>query len=118
MLYAYFPILIAILLSIAFGIFALFIGRLLSPSRPYSAKLNTYECGFESFGTARLPFNIKYARIAILFIIFDIETAFLFPWAVSLRQVGLPALLGVLFFIAILSIGFIYEWKQGALEWT
>lgn len=117
MLEAYLPILVAIIFSAFLGGLALVIGRLISPHRPYTAKLETYECGFPTFGDARLPFDMRYYRIAILFIIFDIETAFLFPWAVSLRQVGLPALLAMLFFLGLLAIGFIYEWKKGALEW-
>src|SRR6186713_1501956 len=114
---SYLPILMFIIFGVLLGILALIIGRLISPYHPYQAKSETYECGFPTFGDARLPFDMKYYRIAILFIIFDIETAFLFPWALSFRHIGFSALLVMLPFIGILLVGFIYEWKKGALEW-
>jgi NADH-quinone oxidoreductase subunit A len=118
MTYPYFPIFVFILVGFLLGIAAFTIGKLLSPSRPYPAKQAAYECGFEPFETAHLPFDIRYYRIAILFIIFDLETVFLFPWAVSLRQIGLPGFWAMAGFLGILLIGFVYEWKKGALEWV
>jgi len=118
MLASYFPILVFIIVSLFLGLLALMIGRILGPHNPYAAKQETYECGFPSFGDARLPFEMRYYRIAILFIIFDLETIFLFPWAISFRQIGLQGLLTMGVFLGILLVGFIYEWKKGALEWV
>jgi NADH-quinone oxidoreductase subunit A len=118
MLSPYFPILLFIVFAIILGLVALSIGALISPSRPYAAKLATYECGFPTFGEAQLPMDIRYYRIAILFIIFDIETIFLIPWALSFRQLGSVALIAIAPFLAILLVGFAYEWKRGALEWN
>ena len=117
MLQHYFPILIFILFGLFVGVSALSISRLTAPNRPDAAKLSPYECGFPGVSDARLPFDIRYYLVAILFIIFDLETAFLFPWAVSLRHIGLPGLAAMGIFIGLLLIGFIYEWKKGALEW-
>jgi NADH-quinone oxidoreductase subunit A len=114
---SYLPILVFIGFGMALGLVALGIGRLISPYHPYAAKSAAYECGFPNFGDARLPLDIRYYRTAILFIIFDIETAFLVPWAVSFRQLGLTGLLAMLPFLCVLLVGFIYEWKRGALEW-
>lgn len=115
---SYLPILVFIGFGLFLGVAALVLGKLISPYRPYAAKLSAYECGFEPFEDARLPFDIRYYRIAILFIIFDLETAFLFPWAISLRQIGLPGFLAMSIFIGILLIGFLYEWRKGALKWV
>jgi NADH-quinone oxidoreductase subunit A len=117
MLQAYFPILIFIAFGLFVGVAALFIGRLSAPQHPDAAKLSPYECGFPGIADARLPFDIRYYMVAILFIIFDLETAFLFPWAVSLRRIGLPGLIAMGIFLGLLLIGFIYEWKKGALQW-
>ncbi|MGC1853878.1 MAG: NADH-quinone oxidoreductase subunit A [Candidatus Aquirickettsiella sp.] len=117
MLQNYLPILIFIAFGLFIGVAALSIGRLTSVQRPDSAKLSSYECGFPGVSDARLPFDIRYYLVAILFIIFDLETAFLFPWAVSLRRVGLPGLIAMGIFLGLLLIGFIYEWKKGALQW-
>lgn len=117
MLQHYFPILIFIAFGLFVGIAALFIGQFSSPSHPDAAKLSPYECGFPGVSDARLPFDIRYYLVAILFIIFDLETAFLFPWAVSLRHIGMPGLAAMGVFIGLLFIGFVYEWKKGALEW-
>lgn len=117
MLRNYFPILIFIAFGIFVGVVALTIGRLTGLRRPDTAKLSSYECGFPGIGDARLPFDIRYYLVAILFIIFDLETAFLFPWAVSLRRIGLSGLIAMGIFLALLLIGFIYEWKKGALQW-
>ncbi len=83
----------------------------------YAAKIEPYECGFDAFHTARIPFDIRYYLVAILFVLFDLEIALLFPWAVSLVDLGWSALMGVFSFLFILIIGFVYEWKKGALEW-
>ncbi|MFM2321996.1 MAG: NADH-quinone oxidoreductase subunit [Pseudomonadota bacterium] len=117
MLQAYFPILVFIVFGLFVGVAALFIGRFSAPLHPDAAKLSPYECGFPGIGDARLPFDIRYYLVAILFIIFDLETAFLFPWAVSLRRIGLPGLIAMGIFLGLLLIGFIYEWKKGALQW-
>ncbi|WP_218813479.1 NADH-quinone oxidoreductase subunit A [Rickettsiella endosymbiont of Dermanyssus gallinae] len=117
MLQLYFPILVFIAFGLFVGVAALAIGRLVAPSRPDEAKLSPYECGFPGVSDARLPFDIRYYLVAILFIIFDLETAFLFPWAVSLRHIGTPGLTAMGIFIGLLFIGFVYEWKKGALEW-
>lgn len=117
MLQNYLPILIFMGLGILFGILPLAAGFILGPRRPDAAKNSPYECGFSPVDDARLPFDVRFYLVAILFIIFDLETAFLFPWAVSLRNIGLFGFLAMLFFLAILVVGFIYEWKKGALEW-
>jgi NADH-quinone oxidoreductase subunit A len=117
MLQNYFPILIFIAFGLFIGVAALSIGRLTGLQRPDPAKLSSYECGFAGISDARLPFDIRYYLVAILFIIFDLETAFLFPWAVSLRRIGFPGLLAMGIFLGLLLIGFIYEWKKGALQW-
>lgn len=93
------------------------IGYLLGPKRPNPEKTSPYECGFEPFGDARMPFDVRYYLVAILFIIFDLETAFLVPWAVVFRKLGWFGLAAMGIFLGILVIGFIYEWKKGALEW-
>jgi NADH-quinone oxidoreductase subunit A len=93
------------------------LGRLLGPSRPDAAKLSPYECGFEAFEDARMQFDVRYYLVAILFILFDLEIAFLFPWAVSMGAIGFTGFLTMMVFLAILVVGFIYEWKKGALDW-
>ena len=99
----------------------MFLGRgvslLLGTHRPDSEKLSPYECGFEAFEDARMKFDVRYYLVAILFIIFDLEIAFLFPWAVSLKEIGLLGFVSMMIFLAILVVGFIYEWMKGALEW-
>ena len=92
-------------------------GFLLSPRRPDSEKLSAYECGFEAFEDSRIKFDVRYYLVAILFIIFDLEIAFLFPWAVVLKKVGMAGFWAMMIFLAILVVGFIYEWKKGALQW-
>lgn len=104
-------------LGIALGIIAPIIGYLLGPKKPYAAKNSPYECGITPFGDARLPFDVRYYLVAILFIIFDLETAFLVPWAVVFRKIGWFGMGTMGLFLGILLIGFIYEWKKGALEW-
>jgi NADH-quinone oxidoreductase subunit A len=91
--------------------------RLLGVHRPDSEKLSPYECGFEAFEDARMKFDVRYYLVAILFILFDLEIAFLFPWAVVLDEIGVFGLVSMLVFLAILVVGFVYEWKKGALDW-
>jgi NADH-quinone oxidoreductase subunit A len=117
MLEQYFPILLFILFGLALGALMLGIGRFVSPSRPDPEKLSPYECGFEAFEDARMKFDVRYYLVAILFILFDLEIAFLFPWAVVLKDIGYFGFIAMLVFLAILVVGFIYEWKKGALEW-
>jgi len=99
------------------GAVLLAIGLVLGPSRPDPAKGSPYECGFEAFEDSRMKFDVRFYLVAILFIIFDLEIAFLFPWAVALDSIGLFGLVAMAFFLGVLVIGFIYEWKKGALEW-
>ncbi len=117
MLDTYLPILIFILVGMLVGVGPLVLGYVLGPRRPDSEKDSPYECGFEAFETARLKFDVRYYLVAILFIVFDLEIAFLFPWAVVLEELGIFAFWAMVIFLAILVVGFIYEWKKGALEW-
>ncbi len=117
MLEAYLPILIFMAVGLAMGGVLLGIGLVMGPSRPDPAKGSPYECGFEAFEDARMKFDARYYLVAILFIIFDLEIAFLFPWAVSLDRLGLFGLVAMAIFLGVLIIGFVYEWKKGALEW-
>ena len=93
------------------------LSKILSPSKPDSEKLSAYECGFEAFDDARSKFDVKFYLVSILFIIFDLEIAFLFPWAISLGGIGSLGFWSMMIFLGVLTIGFIYEWKKGALEW-
>ena len=113
----YLHILIFLLVSIAASLFLLLLGSILSPSKPTAAKKATYECGFPAIGEARMPFDVRFYLVAILFIIFDLETAFLFPWAVSFRKLGPAGFYAMAIFLGILVVGFVYEWSKGALEW-
>ena len=117
MLAEYFPILLFILVGLAVGVVPMALGKLLSPSRPDPEKLSPYECGFEAFEDARMKFDVRYYLVAILFILFDLEIAFLFPWAIVLQDIGWFGFIAMLLFLGILVVGFIYEWKKGALEW-
>ena len=117
MLQGYLPILIFIVIALTLGVGLTTLGRLLSPHRPDKEKLSPYECGFEAFEDTRMKFDVRYYLVAILFIIFDLEIAFLFPWAVVLNELGMYGFLAMMLFLGILVIGFIYEWKKGALEW-
>ena len=116
-LYGYLPILV--FLVIAGGIAVAMVGGslLLARQKPYPEKLSAYECGFEAFDDARRRFDVRYYLVAILFIIFDLEVAFLFPWAVSLSETGLFGFLSMVGFLGVLTVGFIYEWRKGALDW-
>ena len=113
----YATILIFLFTSIGIGVGFIFLNLLFSPNNPDSEKLSAYECGFEAFGDARMKFDVRFYLVAILFIIFDLEVAFLFPWAVSLGNIGLLGFWSMMFFLLILTVGFVYEWKKGALDW-
>jgi NADH-quinone oxidoreductase subunit A len=117
MLAEYFPILLFILVGLGVGVVPLVLGKLLGPNRPDAEKLSPYECGFEAFEDARMKFDVRYYLVAILFILFDLEIAFLFPWAIVLQDIGWFGLIAMFVFLGILVVGFIYEWKKGALEW-
>ena len=123
MLENYFPILLFILVGIAIGVLPIVLGRLVAPSNPDAEKLSPYECGFEAFEDARMKFDVRYYLIAILFILFDLEIAFLFPWAtifkeiVNTEAVKWFGFAEMMVFIAILVVGYIYAWVKGALEW-
>ena len=113
----YLPALLFILVGIGVGVAPQIIGYVLGPNRPDAAKNSPYECGFEAFEDARMKFDVRYYLVAILFILFDLETAFLFPWAVTLKETGLMGFLIGLEFVGVLTIGFVYMWKKGALDW-
>ena len=117
MLAEYFPILLFILVGLAVGVVLPILAKLLGPSRPDPEKLSPYECGFEAFEDARMKFDVRYYLVAILFILFDLEIAFLFPWAATLNEIGFAGFLSMMVFLAILTVGFVYEWMKGALEW-
>jgi NADH-quinone oxidoreductase subunit A len=117
MLAEYFPILLFIFVGLAVGVAPMVLGRLLGPHRPDPEKLSPYECGFEAFEDARMKFDVRYYLVAILFILFDLEIAFLFPWATVVNDIGLAGFLAMMLFLAILTVGFVYEWMKGALEW-
>jgi len=114
---SYLPILIFMGLATVLALVMAGIPLLVAPRRPDSEKLSAYECGFEAFDDSRGRFDVRFYLVAILFIIFDLEVAFLFPWAVSLRDVGLFGFWSMMIFLTILTVGFIYEWRKGALEW-
>ena len=117
MLENYFPVLVFLIIGMLIGGGLLALGFVLAPRRPDAEKDSPYECGFDAFEDARMKFDVRYYLVAILFIIFDLEIAFLFPWAVSLDTVGRFGIAAMGIFLAILVVGFIYEWKKGALEW-
>ena len=117
MLESYVPVLVFILLAAVIGVVPVVAGLVLAPNRPDEAKLSPYECGFEAFEDSRMKFDVRYYLVAILFIIFDLEIAFLFPWSIVLDQVGVFGFVAMGIFVGILLVGFLYEWKKGALEW-
>ncbi|MGH8655387.1 MAG: NADH-quinone oxidoreductase subunit A [Gammaproteobacteria bacterium] len=117
MLTQYYPILVFLIVAAVLAMAVLAIGFVLGPQHPDAEKLSPYDCGFEAFEDARMKYDVRSYLIAILFIIFDLEIAFLFPWAVVLREISLFGFLAMLIFLAILVVGFAYEWKKGALEW-
>ncbi len=113
----YLPVILFILVGIGVGVVPQVLGYILGPNRPDPAKNSAYECGFEAFDDARMKFDVRYYLVAILFILFDLEIAFLFPWAVALKEIGPLGFWSVMVFLAILVVGFVYEWKKGALDW-
>jgi len=119
----YFPILMFVLVGVAVGVLPVAMGFILAPSRPDPEKLSPYECGFEAFEDARMKFDVRFYLVAILFILFDLEIAFLFPWAsifkdiVATESIKLFGFIEMLVFVAILVIGYVYAWAKGALEW-
>ena len=117
MLDNYFPVLVFLCVALAIGVLPLALGSVLAPHKPDGEKLSPYECGFEAFEDARMKFDVRYYLVAILFIIFDLEIAFLFPWAVVLKEIGLFGFLAMMVFLGILLVGFVYEWRKGALAW-
>ncbi len=110
---------IVVFMAVAFGlsVFLILLSFLRGPRKPDAAKLSPYECGFEAMSDARIKFDVRFYLVAILFIIFDLEIAFLFPWAVSLKDIGLYGFFSMILFLVFLTVGFIYEWRKGALEW-
>ena len=113
----YLPVILFILVGVLVGVLPQAMGFVLGPRRPDAAKNSPYECGFEAFEDARMKFDVRYYLVAILFILFDLEIAFLFPWAVSLREIGMAGVWSMMLFLGILVVGFAYEGKKGALEW-
>jgi NADH-quinone oxidoreductase subunit A len=117
----YLPVLLFLLVGIGVGVAPMVMGWMFSSvlgfQRPDAAKNSPYECGFEAFEDARMKFDVRYYLVAILFILFDLEIAFLFPWAVSLKEIGALGFWAMMVFLAILVVGFVYEWKKGALDW-
>ena len=113
----YLPVLLFILVGLGVGAAPMLLGRLLGPHRPDAQKLSPYECGFEAFEDARMKFDVRYYLVAILFILFDLEIAFLFPWAVALGKIGTIGFVSMMIFLTILVVGFLYEWSRGALDW-
>jgi NADH-quinone oxidoreductase subunit A len=114
---AYFPILLFLAVALALACVMMAIPWLTNPSRYTKAKMSAYESGFAPFDTARRPFDVRFYLVAILFIVFDLEVAFLFPWAMVLQEISWYGFWSMLAFLAVLTIGFIYEWRKGALEW-
>lgn len=114
---SYFPILMFILVGAGVGAGAMLVGRVLAPHRPDDQKNSPYECGFEAFEDARMQFDVRYYLVAILFILFDLEIAFLFPWALAYREIGPVGFWSMMIFLGVLVVGFIYEWTRGALDW-
>ncbi|MFP5407136.1 MAG: NADH-quinone oxidoreductase subunit A [Gammaproteobacteria bacterium] len=113
----YFPVLLFIVIGTVVGVASQVLGRVVGPHRPDPAKLSPYECGFEAFEDARMRFDVRYYLVAILFILFDLEIAFLFPWAVSLDAIGFFGFVSMMIFLTLLVVGFVYEWSKGALNW-
>jgi len=113
----YLPVLLFILVGLAVGVAPQLIGYFLGPQKPDAEKNSPYECGFEAFEDARIKFDVRYYLVAILLILFDLEIAFLFPWAVSLKEIGFTGFVAMMIFLGILVVGFVYEWKKGALDW-
>jgi NADH-quinone oxidoreductase subunit A len=117
LLQTYFPLVVFIGIAFVISAALLISPFLIAPSRPDPEKLSTYECGFEAFDDARMKFDVRFYLVSLLFIIFDLEVAFLFPWAVSFKAAGSFGFWAMMVFLAVLTIGFVYEWRKGALEW-
>ncbi len=117
LLLEYLPILLFLAIAVIVGIVLLAVPFIIAPSKPDPEKLSAYECGFNAFGDARMKFDVRFYLVSILFIIFDLEVAFLFPWAITLGKTGAFAFWSMMVFLGVLTVGFIYEWKKGALEW-
>ncbi|MBF0415268.1 MAG: NADH-quinone oxidoreductase subunit A [Magnetococcales bacterium] len=117
MLENYFPILILFAAALAIGVGAMGVSYLVGPKHPYQEKLDQYECGFSPLGRIRMRFDVRFYLIAIIFIVFDIESAFLFPWAVAFDSIGLTGFVEMMLFLLVLLVGYVYVWKKGALEW-
>ena len=113
----YFPILFFVLVTLVFGIWSLVVSYLVQPKYPEPEKLSTYECGSEPFSDARMPFPVRYYIFAMLFVIFDIEVIFLYPWAVVFTKIELIGLIEMLVFIGLFLVAYVYAWRKGALEW-
>jgi len=113
----YLSVILFILVGVAVGVLPQGIGFVFGPNRPDAQKNSPYECGFEAFEDARMKFDVRYYLVAILFILFDLEIAFLFPWAVALKEIGVAGFWAMMIFLTILVVGFLYEWKKGALDW-
>ena len=117
LLSSYLPILVFFAIAAVISVGAIGLSYLIGAKRPDQEKLSAYECGFDAFNDTRMRFDVRFYLVSILFIIFDLEVAFLFPWAISLHGIGLAGFVSMMVFLAVLTIGFIYEWKKGALEW-
>jgi NADH-quinone oxidoreductase subunit A len=117
LLLEYLPILIFIGIAGALSLVFLVVPFVIAPSKPDPEKLSAYECGFNAFGDSRMKFDVRYYLVTLLFIIFDLEVAFLFPWAITLGKTGVYAFWSMMVFLGVLTIGFVYEWRKGALEW-
>jgi len=113
----YFSILIFLFIALGLSIGFIILNFIFSPKNPDPEKLSAYECGFEAFSDSRMEFDVRFYLVAILFIIFDLEIAFLFPWAITLGKIGVVGFWSMMIFLFILTVGFIYEWKKGALDW-
>ena len=113
----YLSIIIFFIISLGISVVFIVLNYALSPKKPDPEKLSAYECGFEAFNDSRMEFDVRFYLVAILFIIFDLEIAFLFPWAISLGNIGIIGFSSMMIFLFILTVGFIYEWKKGALDW-
>ena len=117
LLMGYLPLAIFVAVALVIGIVLLIVPFLVAYKQPDPEKLSAYECGFNAFDDARMKFDVRFYLVAILFIIFDLEVSFLFPWAVAFREIGLYGFWAMMLFLGVLTVGFIYEWKMGALEW-
>jgi len=113
----YAPILVFIVIALAMGVMPLMLTVMVASQKPDPEKLSAYECGFEAFEDARMQFDVRFYLVAILFVVFDLETAFMFPWAIVLDDIGMFGFIEMMLFLAILLVGYVYAWKKGALQW-